>query len=83
MFNGVLPSGQPVLNWLDDIDIYVQPSFQEGLPRALVEAMSGGRPAFASTTGGIPELLPADCLHCPGDAARLGASIARAAEDSG
>ncbi len=43
-FDGLLPSGQPVLDWLDRIDIYVQPSFQEGLPRALVEAMSSGLP---------------------------------------
>lgn len=46
-----------VLSWLDSLDIYIQPSMQEGLPRALLEAMSRGCPAIGSTTGGIPELL--------------------------
>jgi len=55
-FLGSLPHDM-VFSWLDGIDIYVQPSRQEGLPRALIEAMSRGLPAFGATTGGIPELL--------------------------
>ena len=46
-----------VLNWLDSVDIYIQPSMQEGLPRSLIEAMSRACPAIGSTTGGIPELI--------------------------
>jgi len=46
-----------VFNWLDEIDIYVQPSKTEGLPRALIEAMSRALPAFGTKAGGIPELL--------------------------
>ena len=80
-FDGILPSGQPVLDWLDDVDVYVQPSFQEGLPRALVEAMSRACPAFGSTAGGIPELLPAECLHRPGDAARFADLAVQATND--
>ena len=53
---GGMPHEQ-VFNWLDSIDIYTQPSRQEGLPRALIEAMSRGLPAFGARTGGIPELL--------------------------
>lgn len=71
-FHGVLPSGGPVFKWLDDIDIYIQPSFQEGLPRAVIEAMSRGCPVIGSTAGGIPELIDQDCLHKPGDYKRLG-----------
>ena len=56
-FDGVLPSGEPVFEWLDELDIYLIPSLQEGLPRALVEAMSRGCPAIGVKTGGIPELL--------------------------
>ncbi|WP_044291714.1 glycosyltransferase [Rivularia sp. PCC 7116] len=70
-FCGTLPSGSPVYNWLDEIDLYIQPSFQEGLPRALVEAMSRGCPALGSTAGGIPELLNESCLHKPGDHHKL------------
>lgn len=70
-FEGTRPAGEPVLEWLDKIDVYLQPSFKEGLPRALVEAMSRGCPAIGSTAGGIPELLPDDVLHTPGDSAGL------------
>lgn len=60
-FIGTLPHNQ-IFDWLDLIDIYVQPSKQEGLPRALVEAMSRGVPAFGAKTGGIPELLSKEML---------------------
>lgn len=70
-FDGTLLAGEPVLRWLDEIDIYLQPSLKEGLPRALIEAMSRGCPAIASTVAGIPELLPDDDLIRPGDDKRL------------
>lgn len=56
-FDGVRAGGAGVVEWLDGMDIYVQPSRTEGLPRALVEAMARGLPAVASSVGGIPELL--------------------------
>lgn len=56
-FDGSRSGGKEVANWLKDKDIYIQPSRTEGLPRALVEAMSVGLPAIASNVGGIPELL--------------------------
>ncbi|MDD4873772.1 MAG: glycosyltransferase [Dehalococcoidales bacterium] len=80
--DGSLPSGEPVMQWLDKLDIYVQPSFQEGLPRALIEAMSRGLPALGSICGGIPELLPVECLHCPGDDKILAKQLARMVQDS-
>lgn len=80
-FDGVLPAGKPVLSWLDGVDLYLQPSFKEGLPRALIEAMSRGCPAIASDCGGIPELLDRDCLIKPGDAAHLAALLVKKATD--
>jgi glycosyltransferase involved in cell wall biosynthesis len=61
-FDGTLPSGKPVLDWLDDIDVYIQPSRAEGLPRAAIEAMSRGCPVIGSDAGGIPELLSKNCI---------------------
>lgn len=81
-FDGTLPSGDAVLQWLDDVDVYLQPSRQEGLPRALVEALSRGCPALGSEAGGIPELLDAACLHRPGDTDGL-ARLLIAAADAG
>lgn len=46
-----------VIKWLETIDIYIQPSKTEGLPRALIEAMSKGLLSIGSNVGGIPELL--------------------------
>lgn len=56
-FLGTLPSGQPVLEWMDKIDVFVMPSLQEGLPRSMVEAMSRGCNIIGAKTGGIPELI--------------------------
>ncbi|WP_207669215.1 glycosyltransferase [Natranaerovirga pectinivora] len=55
-FIGVMPHNK-VFEWLETVDLYVQPSRQEGLPRALIEAMSRGIPSFGARTAGIPELL--------------------------
>jgi glycosyltransferase involved in cell wall biosynthesis len=70
-FDGTRSAGQDVCDWLDEIDIYLQPSFTEGLPRGMIEAMSRGSACIGSTCGGIPELLPATRLHQPGDSIAL------------
>lgn len=51
--------------WYKSIDLYVQPSKQEGLPRAVIEAMGVGCPAIGSNLAGIPELLDRECLFNP------------------
>jgi glycosyltransferase involved in cell wall biosynthesis len=68
---------------LDSAHLFVLPSLTEGLPRALLEAMARGLPAVATNVGGVPELLPADCLVPPGDARALAAGIERMMADSG
>lgn len=60
-FDGVLRHDQ-MFSWFDDLDLYVQPSIVESMPRALIEAMSRGLPALGSIVGGIPELLGEDCV---------------------
>lgn len=80
-FDGTRSAGKEVASWLDQIDIHLQPSFQEGLPRATIEAMSRGAACAGSTCGGIPELLPLERLHKPGDVAALAEAIRRLATD--
>lgn len=65
VFHGAQPHDH-VFELLDDMDVYLQPSKQEGLPRALIEAMSRGLPAAGARTGGIPELLDAGRIFHPG-----------------
>lgn len=82
-FVGSLPAGSPVFDWIDDIDIYLQPSLTEGLPRALIEVMSRGVPALASDVGGIPELLSDAELSGAGDYIELAKKIEVLASDVG
>lgn len=65
-FVGAVPHAE-IPGWLDETDVYIQPSRQEGLPRALIEAMSRGCPALGSNAGGTPELLPASRIFGKGD----------------
>ncbi|MDZ4385044.1 MAG: glycosyltransferase family 4 protein [Candidatus Moranbacteria bacterium] len=44
-------------DFLRQLDIFVLPSLKEGLPYALLEALSLGVPAVASKVGGIPEII--------------------------
>jgi glycosyltransferase involved in cell wall biosynthesis len=80
-FLGQLPTGEAVRARLDQADLFVLPSRQEGLPRALVEAMARGLPCIGSTAGGIPELLPAEDRVPPGDALALARKISEVLND--
>lgn len=75
IFDGTLPGGEPVFQWLDNIDLYIQPSLQEGLPRALIEAMSRGCPAIGSDCAGIPELLAPEAIVRKGAIKPLAAAM--------
>ncbi|MFH1639258.1 MAG: GT4 family glycosyltransferase PelF, partial [Chloroflexota bacterium] len=46
------------LEWYQRLDIFVLPSLSEGVPYALLEAMSCALPCVCSAVGGIPEILP-------------------------
>ncbi len=45
------------LEWYHKIDIFVLSSVSEGVPYALLEAMSCGIPSVCTAVGGIPEIL--------------------------
>jgi len=59
---GAIPHKE-VFDFLDSIDIYIQPSKVEGMPRAVIEAMSRACPILASNIGGHPELLQSNSLY--------------------
>jgi glycosyltransferase involved in cell wall biosynthesis len=80
-FLGQLSAGEEVKAQLDQADLFVLPSHQEGLPRAMVEAMARALPCIGSTMGGIPELLSPDEMVPPGDVEALAARIAAIVTD--
>src|SRR5699024_6751625 len=64
-----------VFSWLETVDIYAQLSRTEGLPRALVEAMSRGCACIGTEVGGIPELLEATDLVPTKDSRRFSKKV--------
>ncbi len=45
------------LQWLASVDCFVLPSFTEGTPLSLLEAMSIGLPVIATSVGGVPQVI--------------------------
>jgi len=50
-----------VANWMAAADLVALPSYNEGCPNVVIEALSAGRPIVATTVGGIPELMDDTC----------------------
>ena len=63
---------------LNSATLLLLPSYNEGLPMSILEAMAHGLPVIASDVGGIPEALAccvADCIVKPGDVIDLANKI--------
>ncbi len=81
-----------ILGFRDDIpdilaagDIFAMPSLSEGLPLALVEAMSFGLPVVVSRVGGIPEVVSDGVealLVPPSDALALSVALGALIDDA-
>lgn len=67
-----------VSEWLSAGDINVLPSFYEGLPLTILEAMASGLPTVATHVGGIPEAIEdgiSGLLVPPGNPGKLADAI--------
>jgi len=82
-FAGYL-SQEAVAAALAEADAFVLPSFAEGLPVVLMEALSAARPVIATQVAGVGELVAdgvTGFLVPPGDAETLADRIGRIADD--
>ena len=66
-----------IFEFYSELDIYIQPSKQEGLPRAMIEAMSTACPCLGARTAGIPELIDSAYIFKPGNYVDLAQIISR------
>lgn len=46
-----------VAQWMAACDLVTLPSYREGCPNVVIEALAAGRPVVATNVGGIPELM--------------------------
>lgn len=77
--------GQAKTDLLQQSHIFVLPSYNEGLPFAIIEAMAAGLAIVATPVGGIPEVVRDDqngLLVTPGDTTALAASLVQLTADS-
>ena len=66
------PSGRRAL--LENAAVFALPSYEEGLPMSLLEAMAAGVPPVVSPVGGVPEVVVdgvSGLFAAPGDVATL------------
>jgi len=64
--------------WMAAADLVTLPSYMEGCPNVVLEALASGRPVVATNVGGIPEILSEECgrLVPPGDSGALARALA-------
>jgi glycosyltransferase involved in cell wall biosynthesis len=64
--------------WVQACDVLVNPSLTEGMPNAVLEAMSLGTPVVATAVGGVPDLITdqeSGLLVVPGDPPALAGAV--------
>ncbi len=44
-------------NYLNELKLFIMPSYSEGLPNSVLEAMSCGVPVLSTPVGGIPDII--------------------------
>jgi glycosyltransferase involved in cell wall biosynthesis len=53
--------------WIDGADVYIHTSLNDTCPYSVVEAIAARVPVLAFRVGGLPEMVPDECLFEPND----------------
>lgn len=82
-YHGVYTHPQERRAFMQSLDVFVMPSFTEGTPNSIVEAMAFGIPIIATEVGGIPDMLGKDSgvTVSPADSEALANAMQRLADD--
>jgi glycosyltransferase involved in cell wall biosynthesis len=82
-YHGVYTRPEDRRVFMANLDVFVMPSFSEGTPNSIVEAMACGKPIIASEVGGIPDMIGDDAgISVPaGDAKALTIAMLQLATD--
>jgi glycosyltransferase involved in cell wall biosynthesis len=82
-YHGVYTHPEECRAFMESLDVFVMPSFSEGTPNSIVEAMACGKPIIASEVGGVPDMVGDDSgIVVPaGDVGALAQAILRLAQD--
>jgi len=81
-FSGTVTDKNWIYRAVASADVFVLPSLSEGMPRALIEAISLGTPALASSVGGVVEVLEPDFTFLAKDAASMANHINKIVSES-
>jgi glycosyltransferase involved in cell wall biosynthesis len=83
-YHGVYTHPEECRAFMESLDVFVMPSFTEGTPNSIVEAMACGKPIIASDVGGIPDMIgdESGILVPPGDVSALAEAMLRLAKDT-
>ncbi|HYR75244.1 MAG TPA: glycosyltransferase [Pyrinomonadaceae bacterium] len=84
-YHGVYTHPEECRAFMESLDVFVMPSFTEGTPNSIVEAMACGKPIIASEVGGIPDMIGEESgiLVPAGDKRALTEAMLRLALDEG
>lgn len=82
-YHGVYTHPEQCRAFMESLDVFVMPSFSEGTPNSIVEAMACGKPIIASEVGGIPDMIGEESgiLVPPGDMSALAEAMLRLAQN--
>ncbi|MGZ8848333.1 MAG: glycosyltransferase [Pyrinomonadaceae bacterium] len=82
-YHGVYTHPEERSAFMKSLDVFVMPSFTEGTPNCIVEAMAHAKPIIASEVGGVPDMIGDDAgiLVPAGDVNALADAMLRLSRD--